>query len=82
MVKVTSREKEEDSSSFSYLGILCTQTKLTVSRRQGEEEELEEGGEHLKKERKMGLERIFHIRDYIGGRRFDNLFIPPLTKKL
>ena len=59
MVKVTSREKEEDSSSFSYLGILCTQTKLTVSRRQGEEEELEEGGEHLEKKRKMGLEAHF-----------------------
>ncbi len=84
MVKVTSREKEEDSSSFSYLGILCTQTKLTVSRRQGEEEELEEGGEHLKKRKKKekwGQKHIFHIRDNIGGRRFDNLFIPPPNKK-
>ncbi len=33
--------------------------KLTVSRRQGEEEELEEGGEHLKKRKKNGVRTHF-----------------------
>ncbi len=67
---------------FSYLGILCTQTKLTVSRRQGEEEELEEGGEHLEKKRKMGLEAHFPYKGlYWREALWQPIHPPPLTKK-